>query len=858
MAQSIQALWQQAQAQQAQGALDAAEETHRKIVSMKPDALPSWQFLSARAAKRGDYRAASHAIRQYLKVDDVSPEGWRSLGLMEAKAGHWDGAYVAFQETLKLQPGGRANLLYLGGAAQKLGKDTLAADCFSLVLQGMPAEEVGAFDAATEPVLQDILSNATAFLQGYVAGLVAGEEGLEGNLKGARWRFHEVDEPAWNHPQQKPERFFLPALKPKAWFDDTDLEWAKDIEAAHQTILDEVTHALSEDDATPYIADHMVEAHQWQTLAGNRDWSAVHLYNGGIPNDRLIAQFPRTMEVLEKLPLCRTGDRPVEVFFSLLKEGTHIVPHHGTSNARLTVHLPIIVPGGGTCTLRAGDETKVLEAGKLIAFDDSFDHEARNDGNGLRVNLIFETWNPALSKAEQKAVSDLMDRYDAWFAGRGRRMEFLGVSLAEAMQAAIICQKAEQALTANREQARGLFNQALALHPKQKRALKHAVDLAFEADDHEAGLALLRRLGAEAPAHAITQYRLGVVEEQIGSSDRARDAYLRCVKADPRNLLAWLYAGYCLEGRGDVEAAAQLYSLGADVDPRLTRLHQMQDTDPETAKRSKSAFGCLSRKMVALHSEATNGVPRIRDAIWVQFQDKPIAYREQAQRPHEFYIPDLESVRYVDRGRMPWAATVEAAFEDIKAEFLAALPRADEEGRPYLRGEAGMAPEFDALKGSMNWTALDLYRDGKGNDKLLTAFPKTLAALAQVPLVRVGDEPFEVFFSLLKPKQKIPPHFGLSNHGITVHLPLVVPENCRLRVDQEWREWREGELVAFDDSFDHEAQNNSDELRAVLIFEVWHPDLSSEEIDAVRHCFTSRENWFRSRRLIEPSKPLQK
>jgi aspartyl/asparaginyl beta-hydroxylase (cupin superfamily) len=67
-----------------------------------------------------------------------------------------------------------------------------------------------------------------------------------------------------------------------------------------------------------------------------------------------------------------------------------------------------------------------------------------------------------------------------------------------------------------------------------------------------------------------------------------------------------------------------------------------------------------------------------------------------------------------------------------------------------------------------------------------------------------------------------------------VHLPLIVPEGCRYRVGAEWREWEVGEALVFDDSIEHEARNDGDGSRTVLIFDVWNPLLSEAERDMVR------------------------
>jgi aspartate beta-hydroxylase len=86
-----------------------------------------------------------------------------------------------------------------------------------------------------------------------------------------------------------------------------------------------------------------------------------------------------------------------------------------------------------------------------------------------------------------------------------------------------------------------------------------------------------------------------------------------------------------------------------------------------------------------------------------------------------------------------------------------------------------------------------------------------------------------VLFSLLRPGAHIPPHNGYTNARLICHLPLIVPGNCALRVGNETRSWREGELMVFDDSIEHEAWNNSGELRAILLFDIWRPELTADE-----------------------------
>ena len=94
---------------------------------------------------------------------------------------------------------------------------------------------------------------------------------------------------------------------------------------------------------------------------------------------------------------------------------------------------------------------------------------------------------------------------------------------------------------------------------------------------------------------------------------------------------------------------------------------------------------------------------------------------------------------------------------------------------------------------------------------------------------------------MLKPRTRIPPHTGVTNTRAIIHLPLIVPPGCGFRVGGETRTWEEGVAFAFDDTIEHEAWNDGDDLRAVLIFDVWNPHLSERECDVLRRYFASAD-----------------
>jgi aspartate beta-hydroxylase len=86
------------------------------------------------------------------------------------------------------------------------------------------------------------------------------------------------------------------------------------------------------------------------------------------------------------------------------------------------------------------------------------------------------------------------------------------------------------------------------------------------------------------------------------------------------------------------------------------------------------------------------------------------------------------------------------------------------------------------------------------------------------------------FFSTMSPKAQIKPHFGACNLKLRCHFPLFVPEECYLRVAGDPRPWVEGEMMIFDDSYEHEAANlSADRERVIFLMDIWHPDLVEAE-----------------------------
>jgi aspartyl/asparaginyl beta-hydroxylase (cupin superfamily) len=142
--------------------------------------------------------------------------------------------------------------------------------------------------------------------------------------------------------------------------------------------------------------------------------------------------------------------------------------------------------------------------------------------------------------------------------------------------------------------------------------------------------------------------------------------------------------------------------------------------------------------------------------------------------------------------------------------------------------------QWAELNRSRKWSAFFLWRDGVRVDAHADRCPKTASLLASAPSAYVRGYAPTAFFSILDRHSHIPPHSGVTNSRLIVHLPLIIPPGCGFRVGAEQREWIPGKAFVFDDTMEHEAWNDSDVPRAVLIFDIWSPFVSEVEREFVR------------------------
>jgi len=352
---------------------------------------------------------------------------------------------------------------------------------------------------------------------------------------------------------------------------------------------------------------------------------------------------------------------------------------------------------------------------------------------------------------------------------------------------------------------------------------------ALRRGDANAACEIFSRAVAAESGSAEAWYGLSIAHRTLGAVQAEDSALDRALAADARHLPALIRKGDVHAARNDPRAATSFYraaiKIGATV-PSLSREWRAELERVEAACRQSGR--AYERHLVEALEQRGLGGPgsgRFARALELLLGRRRIFL----QQPQYFYFPELPQIEFYDSAHFPWVRALEAATGAIREELMGVLE--SEAGFvPYLKREANR-PAFDS-KGLLDdpaWSAYHLIQTGTPVAERAARFPRTFEALAALPLCRIHGRTPTVLFSMLRPGAHIPPHHGYLNTRLICHLPLVVPPQCALRVGNETRAWRAGELVIFDDTIEHEAWNRSTERRVVLLFDIWRPELTEQE-----------------------------
>ncbi len=396
--------------------------------------------------------------------------------------------------------------------------------------------------------------------------------------------------------------------------------------------------------------------------------------------------------------------------------------------------------------------------------------------------------------------------------------------------------EAMRALHAGRdEDANRLWSRILQLDSGHARTLTAVGQRAFRAGDLQSARVAFQRLVDADGSHSGQWLNLALVCQNLRDEVGEENAIKRALALDPMDLPALLLRGKLLERQGKRHEAARAYGAAATVSPPLERLHP--DLRPGVshalAYRAKYNNDCASflAQYLDPYFKGFSGEPltRFRDSLDIMVGKK----KRYDSRSEIYHFPRLAPIEFFDRADFPWLEPIEAATDAIRDEFIGVL-NAEEGFTPYISYPQDVPHnQFAELNNSPRWSAFHLHKMGQRIEENAAKCPRTMLTLDGAPQPDQPGRTPSAMFSLLKPRTTIPAHAGVTNTRLVTHLALIIPDNCQFRVGNEVRQWVPGKAWVFDDTIEHEARNDSDKLRVVLIFDIWHPHLTAPEREMI-------------------------
>jgi aspartate beta-hydroxylase len=382
---------------------------------------------------------------------------------------------------------------------------------------------------------------------------------------------------------------------------------------------------------------------------------------------------------------------------------------------------------------------------------------------------------------------------------------------------------------------------------------------------------LLARVAQLAPAHPAVLNELGLRMMQRGDAAKARELFHRATQADPghpslwsnlasslhalklpqeeleaieralalepRHLSSLLQKGTLIEERGDPRNAARIYrnawaTIPPGVTPPAAVSAALEHARQVISEDDAALASAIEQRLGAIRERHGSGEYRRVERCIELLTGKRSRFTPQ---PTFMYFPEIPAIEFFERAEFPWLDAIEAATDDICAELMTVLV-SDRAGlEPYVAYPEGMPlNQWKELNKSRRWSAYYLWNQGVPQPAHLARCPHTVQALKGAPQCDVAARAPTAYFSVLDAGTRIPPHTGVTNTRLIVHLPLLVPPGCGFRVGSETREWIPGKAWVFDDTIEHEAWNQSDTPRGILIFDIWNPFLGPAERDLIR------------------------
>ncbi|XP_054881063.1 aspartyl/asparaginyl beta-hydroxylase-like isoform X3 [Poeciliopsis prolifica] len=309
-------------------------------------------------------------------------------------------------------------------------------------------------------------------------------------------------------------------------------------------------------------------------------------------------------------------------------------------------------------------------------------------------------------------------------------------------------------------------------------------------------LATLQKLVDVFPADVDLRNDLGVAHLLLGDNKGAKKVYEEVLAVAPSNGFAKVHYGFILKAENRIAESIPFLREGLESGEPGTDDGRFYFHLGDALQRvgDDSAYHWYERGHQRGHFAS----------VWQRS-----LYNVEGLKAQPWWTP--QETGYTDLVRM-----LERNWKTIRDEALAVMDRS--------RGR--FLPEEENLREKGEWGQYTLWQQGKRAGNACQGVPKTCALMERFPEA-TGCKRGQIKFSVMQPGTHVWPHTGPTNCRLRMHLGLVIPApGCRIRCTNQTREWEEGRVLIFDDSFEHEVWQEADSYRLILIVDVWHPQLS--------------------------------
>lgn len=201
---------------------------------------------------------------------------------------------------------------------------------------------------------------------------------------------------------------------------------------------------------------------------------------------------------------------------------------------------------------------------------------------------------------------------------------------------------------------------------------------------------------------------------------------------------------------------------------------------------------------------------RLKKGVLAKLDQKALPYMEKKVKKHSM----VGDHTFFNSKDFPWIAEIENNWQDIRKELDQVMQTT------HIPSFQEVSKEQKQLTQDDKWKTFIFYFYGHEREENCLRCPRTIELLHKIPGMKTA------FFSILSPQKHIPPHRGPYNGVLRFHLGLRIPKNpqdCKIRVGDDIGYWQQGKSLVFDDSYQHEVWNDTDEIRVVLFVDFLRP-----------------------------------